>query len=317
MSPAVPYIPAAGCSDELDGWCNRWCPGTAEVPLLARRIVPTGFDKGSLRWWGCFPRSLVLDSPSGNDTTLRGADDTPDAYRRKYCGRHSVKEKRFFMTLEQRHLIRTFRACKTARDQAGLKVGVSREELALKKKSAFLADGAHAADAGGGPTAPIEIASSVGGLTRGLPRCADGSAVVSILVGSKWGNTFMSKVGRSGADTMANTTSDQIGLQGSLLVTLVYSIRRHETTCRRPYLLLAGIDVTLPQPLAQHLTRLGVSLRRIEPLSEYIPSLNKLCALIACPSPPHRPCSTTPCQPPACNHLALGTHTCSWSTRRC
>ena len=72
-SPSVYYLPAAGCDDELNGWCNKWCPkpsgggAAGGGGLIARRIVPTGFDKGSLKWWGCFPRAQVVDEPEADN----------------------------------------------------------------------------------------------------------------------------------------------------------------------------------------------------------------------------------------------------------
>ena len=45
---------------------------------------------------------------------------------------------------------------------------------------------------------------------------------------------FRALHGRSRAKHIANGTADQLGLQATLLVTLIYSVRRHERRCRRP-----------------------------------------------------------------------------------
>ena len=109
------YAEALGCSSELDGWCQKWCPAhESNSPLVARRIVPTGFSsgnkgKGTLRWWGCFPQNSLRET--FNETTLaRGGRHA--AARLRFCGTKSLKEKGFFMTREQRLLIRTLRACR-------------------------------------------------------------------------------------------------------------------------------------------------------------------------------------------------------------
>ena len=78
----------------------------------------------------------------------------------------------------------------------------------------------------------------------------------------------------------ASSSAEQLGLQATLLVTLIQSIRYHELTCRRPYVLLAGHNVSIPPALQACLTRLAVTVRRIEPVSDRVPSLNKLYALL-------------------------------------
>ena len=45
-------------------------------------------------------------------------------------------------------------------------------------------------------------------------------------------------------------------------------------------MLLAGTNDTLPPRLQLRLSRLGVSIRRIQPLSDFVPSLNKLYAFL-------------------------------------
>lgn len=87
-------------------------------------------------------------------------------------------------------------------------------------------------------------------------------------------------MGSSSSGGAAGSASSQLGLQGILLVTLIHSIRYHERACRRPYILLAGHNVTVPPALQASLTRLAVTTRRIEPLSDRVPSLNKLYAFL-------------------------------------
>jgi hypothetical protein len=274
------YAAAEGCGEELNDWCRRWCPGH-QSPLVARRIVPTAFN--ALFWWGCYPTSLLNETGNGT-RLLSGLTFRP---RDRFCGSHSRAEKGRFMTPEQRHLIRTWRACRTARRQNHQRSDMSDLELTRLRIRAFLASN-------GGTLSGVENrmdGDTVSGLfrvggsaappsPRALPPCTDGSAYASVLVTSKWGNTYISKVGSSDRGGVAASVDDQLGLQASLLVTLIFSIRYHERSCRRPYVLLAGSNVSIPPNLQRRLNHLSVSVWRIETLSERVPSLNKLYAFL-------------------------------------
>jgi hypothetical protein len=293
--PLVPAHAAAnGCDEELDGWCNKWCPKGETSPYAARRLVPTRFGKGLIRWWGCFPRASVVDMANGS-SALRG---DASEYTKRHCGRHSLKERGFFMTLEQRHLVRIFRVCTTARAQAGLRPGVSPEVLARQRADAFLAARGTLSTAIDPSVAAALARAQLGARASSqrarsrlhtriarLPRCADGSTLATILVGSRWGNTYLSRVGGAAGGAVSNSSSEQLGLQATLLLTLIFSIRQHEHACRRPYVLLAGANVSLSHTLSERLTALAVTVRRIEPLSEHVPSLNKLYAFLLVEAP--------------------------------
>jgi hypothetical protein len=190
------YPDAMGCSDELDAWCTKWCPQNKSLgELVARRIVPTGFSpkrgpKGSLKWWGCFPKAR-LDRSDETTLLLQSGERAPPgaAAALKFCGAHSRKEKRFFMTREQRMLTRTFRACHDVLEANRQLPGVSAREQARTLADAFIAQRSNVSNL------PTAIAQSIfahsGGLARrpattALDRCTDGSAYVSVLVGAKW-----------------------------------------------------------------------------------------------------------------------------------
>ena len=156
--------------------------------------------------------------------------------------------------VEQRELAKLIRLCAAIRESRDVRSPLLRKPLLV-------------------PTARDDDDDAGGG---GGGACG-GTAYVSVLTVSTWGNTFMAKVSRAGGMTGAVATNATAAsrLQWAQLLTLVASLRSHEH-CRRDFVLLLGQGLALPIGMAAALHELRVTIVRITPLDPSIPPLDHL-----------------------------------------
>ena len=165
----------------------------------------------------------------------------------------SQGERGFWLAPEQRHLIKLWRDCTST---SGLDSSGRQDIVRAPVRSPrFGHNWARAVANGFNFSFPAP--SIVNTLSK--PTCGD-EAYATLFVTSPWGNTYLSRVGASSRGGGATNTSgqvhlcshlaapsvhtlftpdEQVALFGSLLVTLVQSVRHHEL-CVRPYVLLTG-----------------------------------------------------------------------------